>query len=308
MYKVLAGLLFLVICYGAVIAPAKAQLPNTNMGRFVHQPGDNQYTDQTQAERHGSPAPIYRQQVIPQQACGAQTTSSSSAYVPTPKPVRPDISLLPIVADEPVKPAGFPPLPDRLDLPVSSGWTRDASWVAQGPRAGASAGAPMLPDISKPTGMKEHYLHYQPGAFQTVQERLQAHPGGGTSNGADITGPAYAHVPTAVPARRGYGDYYNVNTNNAAAVPMSGTAQAIRQLGREPRLGNDAVAQPEAPQTVAVNQSTTEDLSLQDDEFTKQQPQGQNNMAKQMGRQLMYAGMRTIYTGAAMGASMALYR
>jgi hypothetical protein len=305
-YKVLAGLLFLVICYGAVNAPAKAQLPNTNMGRFVHQPGDNQYTDQTQAERHGSPAPVYRQQVMPQQASGAQTTSSSSAYVPTPKPIRPDISLLPIVADEPVKPAGFPPLPDRLDLPVSSGWTRDAAWVAQAPRAGASAGGQMLPDISKPTGMKEHYLHYQPGAFQSMQERLQARPGGGSSSGADVnSGPAYIHAPTNVPARGRANDSYNVNT---AAVPISGTAQAIRQLGREPRLGNDAVTQPEAPQTVAVNQSTTEDLSLQDDEFAKQQPQGQNNMAKQMGRQLMYAGMRTIYTGASMGASMALYR
>lgn len=30
-----------------------------------------------------------------------------------------DVSLMPIAADEPIPPAGFPPLPDRLDLPIA---------------------------------------------------------------------------------------------------------------------------------------------------------------------------------------------
>ncbi|MBS1957262.1 MAG: hypothetical protein JST89_23950 [Cyanobacteria bacterium SZAS-4] len=30
-----------------------------------------------------------------------------------------DVSLMPIAADEPIAPAGFPPLPDRLDLPIA---------------------------------------------------------------------------------------------------------------------------------------------------------------------------------------------
>ncbi len=31
----------------------------------------------------------------------------------------PDVSLMPIAADEPIAPAGFPPLPDKLDLPIA---------------------------------------------------------------------------------------------------------------------------------------------------------------------------------------------
>jgi len=32
---------------------------------------------------------------------------------------RPDVSLMPIAADEPIPPLGFPPLPARLDLPIA---------------------------------------------------------------------------------------------------------------------------------------------------------------------------------------------
>jgi hypothetical protein len=308
-YKVLPGLLFLAISYGAANAPAEAQLPGTNMGKFVHQPGDNQYTPEVQAERHGAPAPVYTQRAVPRQSSASDSGSSSSAYVPTPKPIRPDISLLPIVADEPVKPAGFPPLPDRLDLPVSSGWTtKESPWLAQAAPRGSSAGRPNLPDISQPTGVHQHYVHYQPGAFQTPQERQQAQP----SSGNFVSNSGSMQSAPAAPSSHGYykaGDYYSVNTkNSAAAVPVSGTVQAIRQLGKEPRLGNDAPAQPEAPASVVVNQSTTEDLSLQDDEFNKQSPQAQNNSGRQMGRTLVNVGARTLYTGAMMGASMARVR
>ena len=34
--------------------PANAQLPPTNMGKWVHQPGDNQYNMGSQLERHGT--------------------------------------------------------------------------------------------------------------------------------------------------------------------------------------------------------------------------------------------------------------
>jgi hypothetical protein len=294
--------------YGAVSLPVLAQLPATNMGKFVHQPGDNQYTDQTQSERHGSPAPV--RQMINQRQAAPSTAVSSGAYVPTPKPPRPDISLLPIVAEEPLKPAGFPPLPDRLDLPVSAGWTRDSSprmgQIGSGAGSAAAAGQ-NYPDISKPQGMHQHYLHYQPGAFQTQQERQQAHPGNVDYNNGGGSAPA-------APASHGYykaADYYNVNSGNrnaSAAVPAGGTVDAIRALGKEPRLGNDAPAQPEAPAAVAVNQSTTQDLSLPEDDFAKQSPQGQNNAGKQMGRAVGNMAIRTLYTGAAMGYSMARYR
>src|SRR5262249_62414917 len=85
------------------------------MGKYVHQPGDNQYSDQTQSSRHGAAAPAVRPvQVI-----------MSSGYRPAPAPRKPDPTVEPIAADEPIPPAGFPPVPDRLGLPVGgkSSWT-----------------------------------------------------------------------------------------------------------------------------------------------------------------------------------------
>ena len=50
-----SSLLVATFFYGGVVL---AQLPPTNMGRFVHEPGDNQYTAQTQA-RPASNASTY---------------------------------------------------------------------------------------------------------------------------------------------------------------------------------------------------------------------------------------------------------
>ncbi len=127
-FKVTSGFKPLIAC--TVIAalnavnPVYAQLPPTNMGQFVHQPGDNQYTNQTQAERHGAVMVPASSAVAP----AAAPSSPNVAYRPTPAAPKPDISLLPIVADEPIKPAGFPPLPDRLDLPDTRCWCLDKQW------------------------------------------------------------------------------------------------------------------------------------------------------------------------------------
>lgn len=42
----------------------------------------------------------------------------------------PDVSLIPIAADEPIAPLGFPPLPDKLDLPIAQA-ARAASYNPQ---------------------------------------------------------------------------------------------------------------------------------------------------------------------------------
>src|SRR5271168_1063433 len=116
---------FLLLATGAVFAPVGAQLPPTNMGKYVHQPGDNQYTDQTQSERHGNAA------VRPDLTGRPVVQHPAVQYVlpPTPAPHRPDVSIEPIASDEPIPQAGFPPLPDRLDLPISnvSGWKSTAN-------------------------------------------------------------------------------------------------------------------------------------------------------------------------------------
>lgn len=98
---------------GLSVLPAMAQLPPTNMGKFVHKPGDNQYSDATQSTRHpAAPPPI-----ISRPMGGGGGGGGSIGYTPTrPKP-KPDISLQAIPADEPIAPAGFPPLPESVDLP-----------------------------------------------------------------------------------------------------------------------------------------------------------------------------------------------
>ena len=76
------------------------------MGKYVHQPGDNQYDRAAQQERHGQPAPVVAP-VINQGGGGGG--GGGNGWVPTPHIPKPDISLDPIAADEPVVAAGFPP-------------------------------------------------------------------------------------------------------------------------------------------------------------------------------------------------------
>lgn len=244
-------------CFASLPSTVQAQLPPTNMGKFVHQPGDNQYTTETQIQRH-PPVPIAAPVVIA--APTASINIPAPEYKLTPAQPRPDISLLPIVADEPIKPAGFPPLPDRLDLPTSSnGWgsNNSAAYNTINGRPGYNA---------MPTGVHQNYVHYDAGAFipKEALNTVQYHP-------------------AAV-------DYYNVNS---AARPISGSVsaaapasniqtpatQALQKMGAAPQLAPDAVSKPDVPSAVTVDQSHSQDLSLPDDDFNKHYPSSIGNSA-----------------------------
>jgi hypothetical protein len=54
-------------------------------------------------------------------------------WIPTPRPHKPDPSVLPIAADEPIVPVGFPVLPDRLDLPSHAEWFSKPAMAEPGP-------------------------------------------------------------------------------------------------------------------------------------------------------------------------------
>ncbi len=273
MYKlpVITSLLFITasLFYGA----AWAQLPPTNMGKFVHQPGDNQYTAQTQLDRH----PVSMPNAAP--AGQSAMTPIATDYKTTPAAPKADISLLPIVADEPIKPAGFPPLPDRLDLPTNG----TGMWAGNNGRS--TGGGTIVTDnhyiSSAPTGVHEHYVHYQPGAFIPTQDLQHT-----------------TYRPSAV-------DYYNVNpaakpVYQAAIDGVPGSApiatpatQALQHVGPEPQLAPDAVSKPEAPSAVTVNQSVSQDLSLPEDDFNKHYPTSigntsGNRAAAGLGRVLTY--------------------
>lgn len=253
------------------------------MGKWVHQPGDNQYGTQAQHERHDLPPQM---NAAPAQSFGGGGGGGMSSWRPTPPPVKADISLDPIAADEPVPAVGFPPLPDRLDLPVQSGWAAGAGGGARGgaymnyggaaPPDGPGGGGGGPP---QPTGTHQHYLHYEPGAFAPAN---QSH--------------GYYKARTPPPPNS---DYYNNNTaggapGQAAAGPTD-AQRALRGLGREPKLGKDGSPEaPEAPQPVVVNQAATQDLSLPEDDFAYQKAPNTNTTGKRLKRQVTRAILRPV--------------
>jgi len=228
-----------------------------------------------------------------------QGSAPEVSWQPTPKPPRPDVSIEPIPCDEPIAKAGFPPLPDRLDLPIPrGGWASAgggggggsgaASWFNGGGGGGGNAGGP-----PQPTGVHEHYVHYEPGAFVQGQQShyykantaptfqpgitdAQADKGGGPSGGADYF------------AAGGKGDPPPKYTGSTGAD--------LAKLGPEPKLSDKPGGNktPDAPAAVNVSQAQTQDLSLPEDDFSYAKPYYQNgttsalkNVGKSLGRSLL---------------------
>lgn len=283
--QVIAAVIVLGTGLSVGLTSASAQLPPTNMGKYVHQPGDNQYSDVTQASRHGSP----------QMAMPVQQISKPAGIALTPAPPKPDMTLEPIAADEPIVPAGFPPLPDRLDLPVGNqgAWKSGSSFpsfagggsggydsggLAPG-MAGSGGGAPPSPTFH------QHYGHVAPGAYQQKQTGsgyYKAVNPGMPSGGGGGLGYYKARSPGAAPA----GDFYSTNTGGGSGPPAytGASPRDFKALGREPKLNErqEETQAPDAPMPVVVNQATTQDLSLPEDEFSYRHPQ--QSAAKKFGK------------------------
>jgi hypothetical protein len=244
---------------GAVYAQSSS-LPPTNMGKFVHQPGDNQYSNNTQAERHAPPPPP------PRPTAMMMAPAQSVGYVPVPRVPKPDPTLSYIAADEPVVQAGFPPLPDRADLPGSgSGWNASAMRGGGGNWGGPGGGSDGPGSVDTRIEKKSYngYRHAEAGAC-APQEPTRHYRSSNTAS-----------------------DSYAVSGGGGAPNPVA-------SLGKEPSLNPraDAGIVAEAPVPVVVKQATTQDLSLPDDEFSgsstkqKKQPSGSSRILKQMGRQM----------------------
>jgi len=265
--KVLVRMLFTTSVAISACPLSYGQLPPTNMGKYVHQPGDNQYSPETQAERH---SPVYPARVpvtnpvvisVPQQQ---QQERPPAPFHPVPAPRRPDYSLQPISCDEPLKPPGFPPLPDRLDFSNVVGFDRVDGFTALGQSGSGSAARATSKGPARPEGVYEHYLHYDPRAFVPDSDHgltALGQSGSGTTSGSGAqaastqvtskgpTGPEgtfehYLHYPARafVPdSDLGHNhnvykvttpgsDYYNVNSPNSAPSSMAdSTAQPAFQ-------------------------------------------------------------------------------
>lgn len=228
--------------------------------------------------RHG----MQQQMVVPVQA------QAPAGYTPAPAPPKPDPTLDPIAADEPVPVAGFPPLPDRLDLGFGGGSSNGGNWPSGGGGGGGFGGysgpSPGMAGGGGPNPtFHQHYGHVAPGAF------MQGGGGGG--------GGGYYKANTPPPPAGG-GGYRaarapGADVYNASAPPAySGASSAdLKALGREPKLNerDSTTAQsPDAPTPVVVSQSSTQDLSLPEDEFTYRQPNNglKNNRNNLMNRMI----------------------
>lgn len=275
----------------SLLLPGYAQLPPTNMGKYVHQPGDNQYSDATQQTRHGAPAPPPQFRAAP--------SGGGGGWAPIPAPPKPDVTLEPIAADEPVAQPGFPPLPDRIDVGGGvtlggggggggfsgggggfggggGGFGGGASGPAPGMAGGGGGGVP------SPT-FHQHYGHMPPGAFAPKRDMSMQAPSGGGGGGY------YKAVSPPSPAGGGGGGgYYKArspgsdvyNSNPAGAPQYTGaSARDLKSLGREPKLNErqEQTMAPDAPVPVVVSQSTTQDLSLPEDEFSYRHPNANKN-------------------------------
>lgn len=243
------------ITFALSLQQALAQLPPTNMGKFVRQPGDNQYSAQTQMERHPPTLLMQsgRMMIMPGQ----------------PQSPVPDVSLEPIPCDEPIKVSGFPPLPNMLDLPVAAGST----WASKGP--------------ADRRGRNGNYSeHYEPhDVDRPIIKSIPPAYFQATSPTSDNTRPSMPR--TAGPYGTGIrnSDYYGTNTS--LAPKYSGASDKdIKALGQEPKLNVDSPPVQDQAQPVVVNQSTTQDLSLPEDEFSyKYKPaSGAEKFAKHVGK------------------------
>lgn len=278
-----APLMAAIIVLGLTVPVAAwAQLPQTNMGKFVHKPGDNQYDKQSQLERHPvAPPPVQRSF----QSSGGN--GGGYVYRPRPKPRKPDPSIEPIAADEPVPSAGFPVLPDRLELPIAMGSWGGASppggggggsW--NGPSGGGGGSAPDGPP--QMTGKKQGYQHYDAGAFMPKKKS------------------GYYKCNEVKPPNSGM---QSDQISTAGGGGMGATGGSMRMGGKEPKLNDreDGAVAPEAPQPVVINQSTTQDLSLPEDDFVAGQS-AKANRPSQAGKSIKRLGRRVIspVRGAAM--------
>lgn len=277
----LASSLFGALC---LLAPqeACAQLPPVNMGRWVKQPGDNQYTNETQQSRHGAPAPVM--------AAPVNIPLSSPGWRPTPKPYRPDISLDAIVCDEPLAPSGFPPVPDNLDLPGLRGSSlmRPGAMGGGGGYGGGGSFSPSYGgvQVGGPGGNRgievrssQGYVGVTPGAF--VQKKT---PYGASANNS---GPTRG-------GNGGGGDVYS-SGDGAPARRNSAAMSELQRLGKEPSLDDKGrSAAPEAPEAVQINQSSTQDLSLPDDEYQTSGKKSQSQAGKIFSRTAGRMGNRLI--------------
>ncbi|MDZ4836174.1 MAG: hypothetical protein SGJ27_20545, partial [Candidatus Melainabacteria bacterium] len=200
----------------------------------------------------------------------------------------PDISLQPIPADEPVIPAGFPPLPDRLDLPgVDS--TTAMTFDASASNGGGGGG-----EVSS---FHQNYGHATPGSFAPEKKGVGYYKCGEAASKSK---------PVA------FEESFGSDAANQPPAYSGASPADLKKLGREPKLDdrkNGGDSQPEAPMPVQINQAATQDLSLPDDEFKSRRPPSKGGkivgrMGKRVGAVVnrgLNQGMNMVGGGALMG-------
>lgn len=311
----------LALSFSVSIQNAHAQLPPTTWSKTVHTPGDNQYGGQQQDMRH----PVNNIPINPALRSSGPAPSAAPVYQRTASGPKPDISLQPIPADEPIVPSEFPPLPTGLDLPgvmATTAGTFSSSYSGSSHGGGGGGGAPSF------QGKKQGYGHFAPGAFE------KGGGGGGGGGGGNYSGgdddeswkdEVRKPFGKSVEMQQGYGrvapgayvqnkspGYYKAreaplggkdisgrgsDTFGANDAPSAPSAPNFKALGKEPRMQDDVYGSggtptPSAPVPVSLSQASTQDLSLPDDDFVKRKPPSRGSRyAGRMMNQVMRKGM-----------------
>ena len=101
-------------------------------------------------------------------------------------------------------------------------------------------------------------------------------------------------------------EQFATNNQDDASEPgapkyTGASGRDLAQLGKEPKLSDkkDIATNPEAPTPVVVSQTTTQDLSLPEDEFTSEKPK--KNAMRGPARMLTNVARSALYRGASAG-------
>lgn len=238
----------LVLATGSV--RADEGLPPTNIGPHVGQPGDRIYTPAGQLQRHSDgryfdktgtnvtgPIDIFQPS---SQVPGASAAPPPQPYKPAPRLRQPDVSIEPIVSDEPIPQPGFPPMPMSLDLPLNRSEVKALNpTLATSSEEGSRSYGP-------PPVQRSGYRVNTPAPV-TRYNGEEAHSSSGT------TGKGATAAP--LPKRA-----------EASAGREAVSHRSIKELGGAPKLSDNDDMAPEAPDGVLLHQSPSQDVSLPDDE------------------------------------------
>ncbi len=265
-----APLLAAIIALGLTVPMASAQLPQTNMGKYVHKPGDNQYDRGAQMERHPPPPATGDTLCVQWRRRRGLHVSAQTEATQTRSLNRANRRRRASAA------CGFSRF-CRSGLNCRYQWAAGAAPVVVAVAALGAARKVEAEGVA-PTTVRQECSRKVRATHSTTLVHL-SRKRKKKSSYYKCNEVAAPHKPVSDQIMTG---------GAGGGVPGLGGAPnpggALKSLGREPKLNDrdDGTAAPEAPQPVVINQSTTQDLSLPEDDFSGSSAKRPSKMGRKM--------------------------